>query len=232
MSKHHKDCKKKCCERGPQGVQGSQGVQGPQGGQGVAGPAGAPGPAGVAGPAGAPGSSSSIITISSGSYGIFTEQFISQALYGPSGIMALGNTSVYSTNSSAISTLDGVRNSYAFVAPRSGTLSNLFLNFGFLFSGDGSTDSTVNFDIVVSLGPAVASSNDFKATAVTTSFVIPVGVPADDIYKFFACSDTTHTAAVTAGQRILIEATITTPVSGNVSDLIGGFTASGGFLIS
>jgi hypothetical protein len=233
MSKHHKDCKRKCREKCPKGDQGPQGVAGPtgaQGPQGVAGPTGAPGPIG---PPGAPGSSSSIVTINSGSYGIFTKQFISQALYGPSGIMLLGSSSAFSTNSGAITTLDGVRNSYAIVAPRSGTLSNLFLNFGFLFSSEDKTDSPVNFDITVFVGPVIASSNDFKATAVTTSFVIPVGVSsADDTYKFYSCSDTTHTVAITPGQRILIEITITTPVTGNVSDLINGFTASGGFLIS
>jgi hypothetical protein len=146
--------------------------------------------------------------------------------------MVVSGSSAYSTQTDDQTTLDGLRNSYAFVASRDGVLSNLSINMGFLFSGDNPVDQPVVFTWRILVGPKVAGSNDFSDSKIGFNLIVPSGTAADDKYHFFTASDSVNTYNISKGQRVVVDALITTDINGNASDLVNGFTLSGGYLFS
>jgi hypothetical protein len=197
---------------------------------------GSTGPAGSAGSqglAGAPGSSSTIIPYSSGAFTFNNPVFLANLLSDDSK-WVIGQCGALSPADDLVTTQDAARNSFAWTAPRAGTLSGFYMNLVIFLQGDSSAPTlsqNLVFTFRVRVSPTTFASNDFANTTLTTTITIPAGTSSTDNELFFQSSDLVHTAAILAGQRVLVEADVA-PNGGNASDITSLLSVTGGLVFS
>jgi len=174
-------------------VAGPQGPQGPAGTQGPTGPQGPPGPTGpITFSAHCAGTFFSGDSVVLNPLGQTTAQYCSSlyrgitVLYqGEFGEAQGGNFSIYTdTGNTKVDT------QYGFAAPRAGTLTNLRITA--ITKGSASTSGRV-------LVRKIRTDNTIDNNSSDVNLTCTVGTGT-------SCSDTTHTLAISAGERILVTA--------------------------
>lgn len=203
------------------------------GSKGSKGRRGRSGASGAVGVAGAPGSSSTIIPYSSGAFTFNNQVFLSNLLSDDS-TWVIGQCGALSPADDLVTTLDAARNSFAWTAPRDGTLASLYLNLVIFLQGDASAPTltqNLTFVFTVRTSPTTFASNDFANTAITATITVPAGTSSADNEVFFQASDLVDTVPILAGQRVLLEVAVS-PNGGNASDITSLLSVTGGLVFS
>jgi hypothetical protein len=193
------------------------------------------GPVGPVGPAGPPGSGSSLLSFSSGVYGVGLLTYLLGVLLAqPSGVglLFMGQDNAFMPSNRAADTLDLARNSFSSVASRAGTLSQLVGRAFISLQGEGVLSDDVKITFTLYTAPATTfASNDFVATPITFSVTVPAGTPGGGSgasVPTFLSGSSSKSVNVVAGQRILLQVAVATNGNGNANQLIStlAFTAS------